>query len=106
MGQSRFIITHETRDERQETGGACLSSPSLLPVASHIPAQVAFRKRVEIAVEYRLDIAGLVLGAVIFDQCIGMQVVCPHLAAEVGLAMLALEPGALVALARQLTLEQ
>ena len=64
-------------------------------IASDIPAQEALHKGIEVAVEHRLDVAGFLLGAMILDQRVGMQVVGSHLAAEVGLAMRALEPSAL-----------
>src|SRR5688500_15616241 len=82
-------------------------SPSRLAwILTPHPAQVTFRERVEVAIEHGLDIAGLVLGAMILDKCVWMQVVSAHLAAEIGLDMLTLEPRVLLALAHQLAIKQ
>src|SRR4051812_40088167 len=77
---------------------ACWSTASLTAVAPDVPVQIGFDERVEVAVEDRLDVAGFVLAAMVLDQGIRMQVVGTHLAAKVGLAILALEPRSLLAL--------
>src|SRR3954470_18203549 len=50
--------------------------------------QVSLDQRVDIAVEYPVDVADLILGPVILDELIGVQHVAADLAAERDLALL------------------
>ena len=70
-----------------KTSEGHLAILSSLAVAPNIPAQVRIHEGVEVAIEHRLDVAGLVLAAVILHERVGVQVVGTHLAAELGRAV-------------------
>lgn len=40
--------------------------------AAHIPAQIGFDEGIEVAIEDCLHVAGLMVGAVVFDEGVGM----------------------------------
>src|SRR5215470_14501597 len=50
--------------------------------AARLLHEVALDERIDVAVQYAIDVADLLLRAVIFDQLIGMEHVAPDLATE------------------------